>query len=27
MKQTRLLGNNPRPLTRDDAYAIYRQAL
>ncbi len=27
MKQTRLLGNNPRPLTRPDAYAIYQQAL
>lgn len=26
MKQTRLLVNNPRPLTRDDAYAIYRAA-
>jgi alcohol dehydrogenase class IV len=26
MKQTRLLINNPRPLTRDDAFAIYRAA-
>ena len=26
MKQTRLLVNNPRPLTRDDALAIYRAA-
>jgi alcohol dehydrogenase class IV len=26
MKQTRLLVNNPRPLTRDDAYAIYDAA-
>lgn len=27
MKQTRLLANNPRPVTRDDAYAIYQLAL
>jgi alcohol dehydrogenase len=27
MLQTRLLGNNPRELTRADAYAIYRSAL
>ncbi len=27
MLQTRLLGNNPRPLTRADAYAIYAAAL
>lgn len=27
MLQTRLLGNNPRPLTREDAHAIYRAAL
>ena len=27
MKQTRLLGNNPREVTRPDAYAIYQQAL
>lgn len=27
MLQTRLLGNNPRPLTRADAHAIYRAAL
>ncbi len=27
MKQTRLLGNNPRPLTREDAYALYKLAL
>lgn len=27
MKQTRLLGNNPRPVTRDDAYALYKLAL
>ena len=27
MKQIRLLANNPRPLTRQDAFAIYRQAL
>jgi alcohol dehydrogenase class IV len=27
MLQTRLLGNNPRELTRDDAYAIYAAAL
>jgi alcohol dehydrogenase len=27
MKQTRLLGNNPRELTRDDARAIYQAAL
>lgn len=27
MKQTRLLQNNPRPLTRDDAYTIYQLAL
>jgi len=27
MKQTRLLSNNPRPLTRKDAYALYRLAL
>jgi len=27
MKQTRLLGNNPRPVSRDDAYAIYQLAL
>ena len=27
MLQTRLLGNNPRALTRADAYAIYRAAL
>lgn len=27
MLQTRLLGNNPRTLTRDDAYAIYQAAL
>ncbi len=26
MKQTRLLVNNPRPLTQGDALAIYRQA-
>jgi alcohol dehydrogenase class IV len=26
MKQTRLLVNNPRPLTREDAFAIYRAA-
>ena len=26
MKQTRLLVNNPRPLTEADALAIYRQA-
>ena len=26
MKQTRLLGNNPRPLTEDDALAIYTAA-
>ncbi|MET1025662.1 MAG: iron-containing alcohol dehydrogenase, partial [Dongiaceae bacterium] len=26
MKQTRLLVNNPRPLTEQDALAIYRQA-
>lgn len=27
MKQTRLLGNNPRPVTRDDAHALYKLAL
>jgi alcohol dehydrogenase len=27
MLQTRLLGNNPRPLTRHDARAIYAAAL
>lgn len=27
MKQTRLLGNNPRELTEDDAFAIYSAAL
>ncbi|HEY0585687.1 MAG TPA: iron-containing alcohol dehydrogenase [Pseudoduganella sp.] len=27
MKQTRLLGNNPRPVTRDDACALYKLAL
>lgn len=27
MQQTRLLGNNPRPVTYDDALAIYREAL
>jgi alcohol dehydrogenase class IV len=27
MLQTRLLGNNPRELTREDARAIYRAAL
>jgi alcohol dehydrogenase class IV len=27
MLQTRLLGNNPRELTRADAHAIYRAAL
>uniref|UniRef100_UPI00313B6F35 iron-containing alcohol dehydrogenase n=1 Tax=Pseudoduganella sp. OTU4001 TaxID=3043854 RepID=UPI00313B6F35 len=27
MKQTRLLGNNPREVTRDDAYKIYQLAL
>ena len=27
MLQTRLLGNNPRELTRDDARAIYAAAL
>jgi alcohol dehydrogenase class IV len=27
MKQTRLLGNNPRPVSRDDAHAIYQLAL
>jgi alcohol dehydrogenase len=27
MLQTRLLGNNPRPVTRDDARAIYAAAL
>jgi len=27
MLQTRLLGNNPRELTRADAYDIYRSAL
>jgi alcohol dehydrogenase class IV len=27
MLQTRLLGNNPRELTRHDARAIYRAAL
>jgi alcohol dehydrogenase len=27
MKQTRLLGNNPRLVTRDDAYALYKLAL
>jgi|TARA_B110000037_G_C17093054_1_gene494806 alcohol dehydrogenase class IV len=27
MKQTRLLVNNPRPVTKDDAFAIYQQAL
>jgi len=27
MKQTRLLGNNPRPVTRDNAYALYKLAL
>lgn len=27
MKQTRLLGNNPRPVSRADAYTIYRLAL
>ena len=27
MLQTRLLGNNPRELTRADAYAIYQAAL
>jgi alcohol dehydrogenase class IV len=27
MRQTRLLVNNPRPLARDDAAALYRQAL
>jgi alcohol dehydrogenase len=27
MKQTRLLGNNPRELSRDDARAIYAAAL
>jgi alcohol dehydrogenase len=27
MRQTRLLGNNPRELTRDDARAIYAAAL
>ena len=26
MLQTRLLGNNPRPVSRDDAYAIYKAA-
>jgi len=27
MKQTRLLGNNPRPVTREDTYALYKLAL
>lgn len=27
MKQTRLLGNNPRAVTREDAYALYKLAL
>lgn len=27
MKQTRLLGNNPRPVTREDAYSLYKLAL
>ena len=27
MKQTRLLANNPRPLSREDAFDIYRSAL
>lgn len=27
LKQTRLLGNNPRPVTRDDAHALYKLAL
>jgi alcohol dehydrogenase len=27
MLQTRLLGNNPRTVTRGDAYAIYQAAL
>jgi alcohol dehydrogenase class IV len=27
MKQTRLLGNNPRPVTREEAYALYKLAL
>jgi len=27
MKQTRLLGNNPRPVAREDAYALYKLAL
>jgi hypothetical protein len=27
MKQTRLLVNNPRELTRADAFAIYAEAL
>ena len=27
MKQTRLLVNNPREVTYDDAYAIYAEAL
>jgi len=27
MKQTRLLANNPRPVTREDAYALYKLAL
>jgi len=27
MKQTRLLVNNPREVTYDDAYAIYSEAL
>ncbi len=26
MKQTRLLGNNPRPVTREDAYSLYKLA-
>jgi alcohol dehydrogenase class IV len=26
MKQTRLLVNNPRPVTEDDAFAIYSEA-
>jgi alcohol dehydrogenase len=27
MKQTRLLGNNPRDVTRPDAHALYQAAL
>jgi alcohol dehydrogenase class IV len=27
MKQTRLLGNNPRPVTREDVHALYKLAL